>query len=155
MTRRIAILLVAALAAAFVAPARSAEGMWTLDNPPTAGDAGRARLGAATARGSTSAMHGAARLGGGCSSSFVSKTGLVLTNHHCVADCLEQISTRRPDLLAAGFLARGERRGAAVPGDGDRPPRADHRRDGRRDEGDRGLAGNAFKTAQNAVEGDV
>jgi hypothetical protein len=43
---------------------------------------------------------------GGCSASFVSKQGLVATNHHCVYDSVAHNSTPERDLLANGFLAR-------------------------------------------------
>ncbi|MBI4705196.1 MAG: S46 family peptidase [Deltaproteobacteria bacterium] len=46
------------------------------------------------------------RLSGGCSGSFVSPGGLVLTNHHCVLDCVKQLSSRHKDFAADGFLAR-------------------------------------------------
>ena len=43
----------------------------------------------------------------GCTASFVSPNGLILTNHHCVASCLAQNSTRESSLLDTGFVARG------------------------------------------------
>ncbi len=46
------------------------------------------------------------RLAQGCSGSFVSPDGLVLTNHHCVETCLQDLSTAEKDLMRTGFLAR-------------------------------------------------
>jgi hypothetical protein len=43
---------------------------------------------------------------GGCSASFVSPQGLVITNHHCVYDSVAHNSTPERDLLANGFLAK-------------------------------------------------
>jgi hypothetical protein len=42
---------------------------------------------------------------GGCSASFVSPDGLIVTNHHCVTGALQYNSTPERDLLAGGFLA--------------------------------------------------
>jgi hypothetical protein len=42
----------------------------------------------------------------GCSASFVSPEGLLVTNHHCVASALQYNSTPQNDLLRNGFLAR-------------------------------------------------
>ncbi len=97
----------ALLTGALLAPSLSqaAEGMWTLDNPPTA--LMRQELGfAPDAAWLTKAMRGSARLAGGCSGSFVSAQGLVLTNHHCVAECVEQLSSAGKDHMKNGFLAR-------------------------------------------------
>ena len=47
-----------------------------------------------------------ARLAQGCSASFVSGTGLVMTNHHCALECIEQLSSTRRDLAKGGFYAR-------------------------------------------------
>ena len=43
---------------------------------------------------------------GGCSASFVSPQGLVVTNHHCVYNSVAVNSTPQKDLLANGFLAK-------------------------------------------------
>jgi len=43
---------------------------------------------------------------GGCSASFVSPQGLVVTNHHCVYNSVAVNSTPERDLLKDGFLAR-------------------------------------------------
>ncbi len=44
---------------------------------------------------------------GGCSASFVSPQGLVVTNHHCVYSYLQFNSTPEKDLIENGFLAKG------------------------------------------------
>lgn len=43
---------------------------------------------------------------GGCSASFVSPEGLIVTNHHCVTRYLQANSTPESNLLDDGFLAR-------------------------------------------------
>jgi len=45
------------------------------------------------------------RFGEICSASFVSPTGLVMTNHHCARDCVEAVSTAATDLVETGFYA--------------------------------------------------
>ncbi|MEZ6035286.1 MAG: S46 family peptidase [Planctomycetaceae bacterium] len=41
----------------------------------------------------------------GCTGSFVSDSGLIITNHHCAYDAIQKASTPQRDLLAAGFSA--------------------------------------------------
>jgi hypothetical protein len=43
---------------------------------------------------------------GGCSASFVSPEGLVVTNHHCVQDHLQFNSTPEQNLVVDGYLAK-------------------------------------------------
>ena len=43
---------------------------------------------------------------GGCSGSFVSPDGLILTNHHCAYDAVQAASTKEHDYIKDGFLAR-------------------------------------------------
>src|SRR5690349_3215487 len=42
----------------------------------------------------------------GCSASFVSKDGLVVTNHHCATGALQKNSTPTENLLKTGMLAK-------------------------------------------------
>src|SRR5580693_1079589 len=41
-----------------------------------------------------------------CTASFVSPEGLLLTNHHCAEECIDQLSTHEQNLMRNGFLAR-------------------------------------------------
>jgi hypothetical protein len=43
---------------------------------------------------------------GGCTGSFVSPDGLIVTNHHCATGALQYNSTEKRDLLHDGFLAK-------------------------------------------------
>ncbi|MBV9342724.1 MAG: S46 family peptidase, partial [Acidobacteria bacterium] len=45
------------------------------------------------------------RIAGGCSASFISPRGLVMTNYHCVVDCVKAISTAGRNLVNTGFTA--------------------------------------------------
>ncbi len=70
------------------------------------------------------------RFNSGGSGSFVSADGLVMTNHHVGADCLQKLSTKERDLIAQGFYAKTLRRGDPLRGPGAERP-AEHRgRDG-------------------------
>ena len=85
--------------------ARAEEGMWTFDAFPAAKM--RAAYGWAPDQAWLDRVRASAvRLTGGCSASFVSPEGLILTNHHCVATCVEQNSTASNNRLARGFTAR-------------------------------------------------
>jgi hypothetical protein len=84
--------------------ASAAEGMWTFDNPPT--EKMKKEIDwAPDAAWLQHTMQSSARLAFGCSGSFVSPNGLVLSNHHCAAQCVEQLSNDKKDFMATGFLA--------------------------------------------------
>jgi hypothetical protein len=85
-----------------LAAAKADEGMWTFDGFPAAKM--RAAYGWAPDQAWLDKVRAAAvRLTGGCSASFVSPEGLILTNHHCVISCLQNLSTATDDLVANGF----------------------------------------------------
>ncbi len=42
----------------------------------------------------------------GCSGSFVSRDGLLITNHHCIVGILQEVSTPEQNLVRDGFLAK-------------------------------------------------
>jgi hypothetical protein len=109
-----------ALAAALtlvVAPtlARADEGMWTFDNFPAA--AVKAKYGVTIDQAWLDNVRGASlRLSTGCSASIVSGQGLVLTNHHCVSDCVTDLSTSDKDYIKDGFIAADRREEKLCPG---------------------------------------
>lgn len=45
---------------------------------------------------------------GGCTGSFISDEGLIVTNHHCAFSAVQQASTPEHDYLNNGFVARGK-----------------------------------------------
>ena len=78
--------------------------MWTFENPPL--DYWEETYGF---RPSTEWLDhvrlASVRYGGGCSSSFVSADGLVITNNHCARGCIDAVSTDENDYLNDGFYA--------------------------------------------------
>lgn len=84
--------------------ARADEGMWTFDNFPSAK--------VAQAYGFTPSLafldhvrKSSLRIAGGCSASFISPQGLVMTNHHCVVGCVGELSTPTQNYVQSGFYA--------------------------------------------------
>jgi hypothetical protein len=98
-----ALLVLAALSLA-VGTARADEGMWLPNDFPA--DKVQAAYGfKPDAAWLDHARLSAIRLANGCSASLVSPNGLVATNHHCVRECLTQISRKGDDTSALGYLA--------------------------------------------------
>jgi hypothetical protein len=97
-----------ALAFCLVALAsRADEGMWTYDNFPSQ-TVGKKYGFTPSKEWLKEAQLSSVRLAGGCSGSFVSGDGLVMTNHHCSHSCIEQLSTRDRDFVAQGFYAQAQ-----------------------------------------------
>lgn len=105
----------AALSFALTGAARADEGMWTFDAFPTARV--QKSLGWAPDKAWLDRVQAAAvRLTGGCSASFVSAEGLILTNHHCIATCAQDLSSDKTDYLADGFVAADRSKEQKCPG---------------------------------------
>jgi hypothetical protein len=52
----------------------------------------------------------------GCTGSFISSQGLIITNHHCAYGAIQKLSTRENDYLANGFLASSRAEELSAPG---------------------------------------
>ena len=104
-----------ALALLLVLPVlRAEEGMWTFDNLPLkqlkekyAFEPGKDWID--HVRLSTLTL-------GGCTGSFVSADGLVLTNHHCTRGSIQRLSTKERDLVKNGFVAATRDQELKIPG---------------------------------------
>ncbi len=78
--------------------------MWTFDNVPV--ERIEARHGFAPSQDWLDKVRLASlRITNGCSASFVSEKGLVMTNHHCARACVQQVSTADADFIENGFVA--------------------------------------------------
>jgi len=97
------VLLAAASSLLLGASAAADEGMWTFDHFPSAAVAKQHGVEIRPAW-LEHVRLSVARLAG-CTASFVSDQGLLLTNNHCVAGCLAQNSTREMSLIETGMLA--------------------------------------------------
>ncbi|GGA36425.1 dipeptidyl-peptidase [Dyella nitratireducens] len=80
------------------------EGMWTLDHLPVKQMQQRYGF-TPTPQWIDLVQHAALRLAEGCTGSFVSANGLVMTNHHCANSCLSQISKGHEDYMSNGYIA--------------------------------------------------
>ncbi|MGA7662749.1 MAG: S46 family peptidase, partial [Candidatus Sulfotelmatobacter sp.] len=88
----------------FAQVALADEGMWTFDNFPskTVG----MKYGFTPSQAWLDHVRlSSLRIARGCSASFISPQGLVMTNHHCVVECVEQLSTAQQNLEEKGFPA--------------------------------------------------
>ena len=84
-------LTLAALALTLAAgSAHAEEGMWTFDNFPIA--RANATLGTSIDQAFLDRVRLASVKFGGCSAGLVSASGLVMTNNHCVATCVANLS---------------------------------------------------------------
>jgi len=102
-------------AGAFASSAQADEGMWPFNHLPRAelkrkygfepSDSWLAHL-----------RRSSLRVGGGCSGSFVSSSGLTLTNHHCAQECLSRLSTPQHDYTQKLFYAKTAAEERVCPG---------------------------------------
>ena len=78
--------------------------MWTFDEPPVEWLMEEYGL-EADSTWFARARLGAVRFGTSCSASFVSASGLIMTNHHCARDAIADVTEEGEDLLEEGFYA--------------------------------------------------
>ena len=91
------------------------EGMWTFNKIPT--EKIRAKYGFAPSQEWLDHVRlSSVRLAEGCSASLVSPNGLVLTNNHCAATCIQELSTKGKDYSANGYQAKSPAEELRCPG---------------------------------------
>ncbi len=107
------LLMLTSLSLSFVAFAD--EGMWTVDNFSADAIAEKydVDIGDDWLR---KARLATTRLENGCTGSFASGSGLVLTNNHCTWSCIRNLSTAEQNLSDAGFMARTQDEELQCPG---------------------------------------
>ena len=107
-------LAAALLTLAAASSVRAEEGMWTFDNFPIA------RANATLGTNIDQAWLDRVRLSsvkfGGCSAGIVSAEGLVMTNNHCVATCVANLSTQAVNYAETGFAPRSREEELKCPG---------------------------------------
>ena len=108
----LSILLAVPLAA--MSDARADEGMWTFHDFPSAKVAAKYGF-SPDAAWLTHARLASARIAGICSASFVSDSGLVMSNHHCAHDCVAGLSSKDHDYVRDGFFAKTQADEAKCP----------------------------------------
>jgi hypothetical protein len=104
------------LAAGSAAPSRALaeEGMWTFDNFPIA--RANATLGTSIDQAWLDRVRLSSVKFGGCSAGIVSAEGLVMTNNHCVATCVANLSTQAVNYAETGFTPRTREEERKCPG---------------------------------------
>ncbi len=91
------------------------EGMWTTDNFPSAAVASKFNINIDD-QWLHSAQLATTRLENGCTGSFASPDGLVLTNNHCTWSCIRNLSSDEHNLSDEGFMAKSRNDELQCPG---------------------------------------
>ncbi|KAA3614324.1 MAG: hypothetical protein DWQ01_01070 [Planctomycetota bacterium] len=121
LRKRSAVLLVGALLALGLTPNLTAQAhkelgrMWTFENPPL--EFFQEEYGFTPDQEWLDHLRlSALRFGGGCSASFVSPRGLIMTNHHCARGNVGQVSPEGEDWLGDGFFSNSLAEEVQLPG---------------------------------------
>ncbi|KGI79052.1 S46 family peptidase [Oleiagrimonas soli] len=106
--KRLILTLLTGLLLATAGSAMADEGMWTLDHLPIKQMQQKYGF-TPTQQWIDHVQHAALRLAEGCSGSFVSANGLVMTNHHCANTCLSQLSDKNHNYMQDGYVAKDDK----------------------------------------------
>ena len=93
----------------------SDEGMWTIDNFPSSRVSEKYNVDV-DEEWLRSAQLSTTRLENGCTGSFASADGLVLTNNHCTWGCIRNLSSDERNLSDEGFIATSREEELQCPG---------------------------------------
>ncbi|MBN9466684.1 S46 family peptidase [Brevundimonas sp.] len=104
----------AAVLALAATSARAEEGMWTYDNFPIA--RANQTLGTHIDQAFLDRVRLSSVKFGGCSAGVVSGQGLVMTNNHCVATCVANLSTPQQQYSETGFTPKSREEELKCPG---------------------------------------
>lgn len=91
------------------------EGMWTVDNFPSSRVSEKYNVDV-DEDWLRSAQLSTTRLENGCTGSFASPDGLVLTNNHCTWGCIRNLSSDERNLSDEGFIAQSKEEELQCPG---------------------------------------
>jgi hypothetical protein len=89
--------------------------MWTFENPPLEYFEETYDF-SPTKEWLDKTQKSALKFGNGCSASFISEDGLIMTNHHCIRGLLRDLSTDERDLLKYKFYAETREDELKIPG---------------------------------------
>ncbi len=115
-SRRIVLLVLAAVMAGFAATGVADEGMWPLDMIRQLPIDQLRQRGLELSPDEIVALKDAIVLLGGGTGSFVSPEGLVITNHHVAYGAIQYQSTARQNFIEQGFLAKTREEELPAPG---------------------------------------
>lgn len=133
--------------------ASAEEGMWTFDNFPIA--AANTALGTRIDQAWLDRVRMASARTANCSAGIVSGEGLVLTNEHCVATCVANLSTPERDYAVLGFTPASRAEERQCPGMTIEVLTSIGDVTERMQAAGRGLAGQAFTQARDAEAGRI